>query len=232
MGIIGGMSWISTARYYERINHRIRRETSPMSSAPLLIDSVDFAELYNLSEEDDWDRATDVLTASAKGLERAGAQGLLIAANSMHRLYDAIADAVDIPVLHIADAVGREMAAGGHSNAALLGTRNVMTEGFLRRRLVAHGVDLTPPDESIVRELDRIIYRELMVGKVTRDAQRAMKSIITRLEQEGVPAIVLACTELELVVDVEANVLPIFDTSRAHCNAAVDWILGRELVDA
>ena len=233
LGIIGGLSWVSTITYYKRINTLVSKQTSPMTSAPLLIESHNFAELFNLLEQDEFDRAGERLVESARALEQAGAQGLLIAANSMHRLYDRIADAVDVPVLHIADAVGARMAAdGATANAALLGTRNVMTESFFRRRLVSHGVDLLAPDMDNVETLDRIIYRELMQGKVTRDAERALKTIITRRQQDGAEAIVLACTELEMVVDVEANVLPIYDTTRIHCEAAAEWIVNKAAVPA
>ncbi len=110
----------------------------------------------------------------------------------------------------------------------LLGTRNVMTESFYRKRLVAHGIDLLPPNMKYVEQLDRIIYDELMVGKVTREAQRTLKTIITNKAQEGAGAIVLACTELDLVVDIDANVLPVFNSTRIHCEAAADWILEQE----
>ena len=228
LGIIGGMSWVSTATYYDRINRLVQRRTTRMTSAPLLIESLDFAHMNALTAEADWQRAAGVLIDSARRLEGAGAQGLLIGANSMHRLYDEVAGAVNIPILHIADCVGRAMARAGTSNAALLGTRNVMTESFYRKRLVAHGVDLLPPDLDYVEQLDRIIYRELMVGKVTREAERSLKTIITNMAQDGAQAIVLACTELDLVVDVDANVLPIFDSTRIHCDAAVDWILSSQ----
>ena len=143
----------------------------------------------------------------------------------MHKVYDEVAAQVDVPILHIAECIGQRMKADGVTNAALIGTRNVMTENFYRQRLVAHGVDLLPPDMVNVEKLDRIIYQELMLGKATRDAQRALKTMITRKEQDGAQAIVLACTELEMVVDVDANVLPIFDSARIHCEAAVDWLL-------
>lgn len=149
----------------------------------------------------------------------------MIAANSMHKVYDDVAAQVDVPILHIAECVGRRMKADGVDSAALFGTRNVMTENFYRRRLVAHGVDLLPPDMNNVEALDRIIYQELMLGRPTRDLQRALKTMITRKEQDGAQAIVLACTELEMIVDVDANVLPIFDSARIHCEAAVDWIV-------
>ena len=227
LGIIGGMSWVTTQSYYNRINTLVQRRSDPMSSAPLLIESLNFAPLHGLDSAQDWDRAADVLAQSARRLEQAGAGALVIAANSMHKVYDEIAAAVSIPIIHIAECVGERMAQERATNAVLIGTRNVMTENFYRRRLVSHGVDLLPPDMANVDALHSIIYDQLMVGKRTRDAERQMKTIITRRAQEGAEAIVLACTELELVVDVDANILPIFDSSRIHCEAAVDWILGK-----
>ncbi len=226
LGLIGGMSWASTLTYYECINRYVQKRSAPMASAPMLIESLDFRELYGLRENDDWQRAAGVLSRSAKRLEDAGAGALIIGANSMHKVYDEVAEAVDIPILHIAECVGERMKEKGVKTAALLGTRNIMTENFYRQRLVAHGVDLFPPDMVNVELLDTIIYDELMVGKATRDAQRALKTIITRKEQDGAKAIVLACTELDMVVDVDANVLPIFDSTRIHCEAAVEWIFG------
>jgi aspartate racemase len=226
MGLIGGMSWVSTRDYYEQINRGVRRRTSAMASAPLLIESLDFAQLWGLTDAAGWDRAAGVLSDSARRLEGAGAQGLLICANSMHKVYDQVAGAVSIPVLHIADCVGAAMQKAGATNAELIGTRNVMTERFYRDRLVAHDVDLLPPDLAMADEIDRIIYEELMRGKATREAERTLKTWITRKEQDGAEAIVLACTELAMVVDVDANVLPVFDSTRIHSAAAVEWILG------
>ncbi|MEO1730985.1 MAG: amino acid racemase [Pseudomonadota bacterium] len=228
LGMIGGMSWVSTGIYYDRINRIVQRRAAPMASAPLLIESLDFAQLYAIREDKDWKRAGEVLCESAKRLEAAGAQGLIIGANSMHKLYDEVAAAVDIPILHIADYIGASLKASGHKTAALFGTRNVMTESFYRKRLVAQGIDLLPPDMANVETLDTIIYDELMVGKVTRDAQRSLKTMITNKAQEGADAIVLACTELDLVVDVDANVLPVFDSTRIHCEAAANWVLEQE----
>lgn len=222
--MIGGMSWVSTGMYYDFINRRVQKHSTPMSSAPLLIESLDFKELYGLREESDWERAGGILTDSAKRLEAAGADGLIICANSMHRVYDQVAEEVDIPILHIADCVGERMREAGCKNAALIGTRNVMTESFYRKRLVAHDIDLLAPDMGNVEAVDKIIYDELMVGKVTRSAERTLRTIITRKQQEGAQAIVLACTELDLVVDVDANVLPIFDSTRIHCDSAADWL--------
>lgn len=231
LGLIGGMSWVSTGIYYDRINRIVQRRAAPMASAPMLIESLDFCQLYALREDRDWQRASVILSESAKRLEGAGAEGIIIGANSMHKLYDDVAASVSIPILHIADYVGLALKRAGYKSAALIGTRNVMTESFYRKRLVAHGIDLLPPNMDNVETLDRIIYDELMVGKITRDAQRRMKTIITNKSQEGAEAIVLACTELDLVVDVDANVLPVFDSTRIHCDAAADWILEQELVN-
>ena len=226
LGLIGGMSWVSTRTYYERINKQVQKRTEPMASAPLLIESLDFAKLYGLLTAEDWKRATAVLIDSAKRLEQAGVGAIVIGANSMHMVYDEVAASVDIEILHIADCVGQRMQRDGATNAALIGTRNVMTESYYRQRLVAHGVDLRPPEMPNVEALDRIIYEELMMGKASRDAERMLRTIITRHQQGGAEAIVLACTELEMIVDIDANVLPIFDSARIHCDAAVDWILG------
>ena len=228
LGLIGGMSWVSTRTYYEHINRIVQQRTDRRTSAPLLIESLDFSNLYRLQDEADWRRAAAILADCAKRLEQAGTGALIIGANSMHRVYDDVAQAVQIPILHIAECVGEKMAADGVTSAALLGTRNVMTESFYRRRLVAHGVDLLPPEMDKVEVLDRIIYDELMVGKATRTAERALKTMITEIEQDGGKSIVLACTELEMVVDVDANVLPIYDSTRIHAQKAAEWILGAD----
>lgn len=228
LGLIGGMSWVSTRSYYERINRIIQREVNAHASAPILIESLDFSTIYRLQSEADWQRGADILATSAQRLADAGAGMIVIGANSMHKVYRDIEPRVSVPILHIAECVGAKMAADGVERAALLGTRNVMTESFYRRRLVAHGVDLLPPDMDNVDQLDRIIYEELMLGKASRDAQRALKSMLTGFEKEGAQAVVLACTELEMVVDVDANVLPIYDCMRIHSQAAAKWIMGKD----
>lgn len=228
IGLIGGMSWVSTGMYYDFINREVQKRSEPMVSPPILIESLNFELLHGLEADEDWRRAGDVLADSARRLEKAGAGALLICANSMHKVYDQVASAVDIPILHIAECVGEAMQAANCTSAALIGTRNVMTESFYRQRLIAHGVDLAAPDMANVEIVNRIIYEELMVGKVTRDAERELRTIITKKQQDDVKAIVLACTELDLIVDVDANVLPIFDSTRIHCKAAADWILAEQ----
>lgn len=226
LGLIGGMSWLSTRTYYEHINRLVQARAGKQASAPLLIESLDYSGLQRLQGADEWKHAGDVLADSARRLEQAGATALLIGANSMHKVYAEVAAAVSVPVLHIAQCVGERMRANGVKKAALIGPRNVMVEGFYRKKLVEHDIELLPPEMKFVDTLDRIIYDELMLGKATRQAQRELKTIIVELQRDGAQAIVLGCTELEMVVDVDANVLPIYDCTRIHAEAAAEWILG------
>lgn len=226
IGLIGGMSWTSTVRYYQIINEAVSKRLGGLHSAPMLIESLDFAEVAKAQSDEEWTRTAQVLIGAARRLETAGATALIICANSMHRVYDDVAGAVSVPILHIADAVGEKMKADGIKNAALIGTRNVMTERFYRQRLVSHGVSLMPPDLEWANEIDRIIYEELAQGKATRTSERTMKTILTNISQAQVQAAVLACTELEMIVDVRANVLPIYDGTSLHALAAVRHIFG------
>ncbi|SEI73398.1 aspartate racemase [Sphingobium sp. AP50] len=226
LGLIGGLSWTSTARYYEIINKAVHRALGGQHSAPLLIDSLDFAEVARCATQQDWDCAAGQLIASARRLEQGGAGSILICANSMHRVYDQVQAEVGIPIIHIAEVVGDRMQADGIEKAALIGTRNVMTEKFYRQRLVAHGVSLLPADMELADRIDRIVYDELTLGKVSKESERYMKSELTDIAKEDVQAVVLACTELEMIVDVKANVLPIYDCTGIHAKAGVDFILG------
>ena len=225
IGLIGGMSWYSTRTYYEHINRLVQARVGQGSSAPMVIESLDFAELSRLSSDAEWTRAAKTLAAAAKRLEKAGATAILIGANSMLQVYDQVAKAVDVPIIHIAECVAERMAPAGVKRAALLGTRNVMLESFYRQKLIARDIELLPPELPFVEILDRVIYDELLMGKATRQAERELKTIITNLEQDGAEAVVLGCTELEMIVDVDANVLPIYDCTRIHAEAAVDWML-------
>ena len=226
IGLIGGMSWTSTARYYQIINEAVGKRLGGLHSAPMLIESLDFAEVAKAQSEEEWTRTAKVLIGAAQRLETAGATALIICANSMHRVYEDVAGAVSVPILHIADTVGEKMKADGIKNAALIGTRNVITERFYRQRLVSHGVSLMPPDLQWANEIDRIIYEELAQGKATRSSERTMKTILTNISQAQIQAAVLACTELEMIVDVRANVLPIYDGTSLHAMAAVEHLLG------
>jgi len=228
LGLIGGMSWLSTRTYYEHINRLVEECVGHPASAPLLIESLDFARLLRLQNNDEWQHAAAVLADSAQRLVAAGATAVVIGANSMHKVYNEVAASVPVPVLHIASAVGARMAADGVKKAALIGTRNVMVDGFYRKKLIEHDIELLPPEMKYVDALDRIIYEELIRGKATRSAERELKTMLVELQRDGAEAIVLGCTELEMVVDVDANVMPIYDCTQIHAQAAVDWICGGE----
>ncbi|MCB2065557.1 MAG: amino acid racemase [Erythrobacter sp.] len=225
LGLIGGMSWVSTRTYYERINRYVQRHVDKTASAPMLIESLDFAQLYRLDDNADWQRAAAIIGDSARRLEAAGAEMLIIGANSMHKVYREVEAMVGVPILHIAECVGAKMAEDRIERAALIGTRNVMTESFYRRRLVAYGIDLLPPEMGNVETLDRIIYDELMLGKVSRDSERTLRSMFVDFEKVGAQAVILANTELEQVVDTSANVIPIYDCTAIHADAAAAWMI-------
>ena len=226
IGLIGGLSWYSTKTYYDHIQHGVQARLGKQASAPMVIDSLEASSLMRLASAEDWAHAAAELAESARRLEGAGATAILIGANSMHKVYDEVAAAVSVPILHIAECVAQRMVDKGARKAALLGTRNVMLESFYRQKLIARDIELLPPSMIWVETLDRIIYDELMLGKASRQAERELKSMITVLEQEGAEGIVLGCTELEMIVDVDANVLPIFDCTAIHAERAVDWIVG------
>jgi aspartate racemase len=226
LGLIGGMSWYSTEFYYRRINKQVQKRANMLCSAPMLIDNLNFCDLARATSEQDWDHVADALVRSAKRLEKGGATAILIGANSMHKVHEQVADAVTVPVLHIADAVGVKMKTDGIKSAALIGTRNVMAENWYRQRLVKHGVSLLPWEAADVVELDRIIYEELMAGQAVRNSERTLKTLITEIDKDGADAVVLGCTELGMIVDTKANILPIYDSAEIHADAGVDWIFG------
>lgn len=226
LGLIGGMSWAATEQYYRHINRGVQKRIGTSCSAPLLIESLNNCELSRLTTDDQWAAATKTLIASAQRLEAAGATALLISANSMYRAADAVQAAISVPLIHIIDETGVKLRADGIKSVAIIGTRNVMAERWYRQRLVSNGVTLAPYDAEDGDAIDRIIYDELMQGQVTDASRRTLRTIITDVNKLDVDAVVLACTELVMLVDPDANVLPIYDTARIHAAAGVDWILG------
>ena len=226
LGLIGGMSWVSTEIYYRLINEAVQKRAGGMCSAPIIVESLNFCDLARIKTDEQWAAAAKTLTAAAKRLEKAGATAILICANSMHKVHAQVQEAVTIPVIHIVDAVGEKMKADGMHNAALLGTQNVMTGKWYRQHLVSYGVTLMPVNEQIAEKIDHIIYEELMLGKVARQAERDLKTYITNIDQADFDSVVLGSTELSLIVDTKANVLPIYDSTELHALAGVEWILG------
>jgi aspartate racemase len=176
----------------------------------------------------DWDGVAKETLDAAKRLVASGAEGLIITSNTGHKVFDAVAANVDIPMLHIGDAVAERLVADRQTRVALLGTRFTMTEGHVRDRLERRGIELVPVDTTSMREVDRIIFEELAAGRVTRDSQRKLKTLITELAKQKAQAIVLGCTELVLAVEVRANVLPVYDSTVIHARAAAEWMLVQE----
>jgi aspartate racemase len=165
---------------------------------------------------------------AAQRLQAAGAEGVIMACNTTHKVYDAVAKNVDVPVLHIADAVAEKLVADRISRVALFGTRFTMTETYVRSRLEARGIALAPIAPEWIAEVDRIIFQELAAGRVVRDSQRKLKTLITEVAKQKVQAVVLGCTELVMAVDTRANVIPVYDTTAIHARAAVDWMLAEK----
>lgn len=221
IGLLGGMSWESTALYYRLINQTVRERLGGLHSARLLLYSVDFAEIESLQHAGDWDGAGRVLGAAARALRDGGAERLVLCTNTMHKVADAIEAAAGLPLLHIADPTGAAIRAAGLTRVGLLATRFTMEQAFYRRRLAErHGLDVRVPDAAARERVHRVIYEELCLG-VVRDASReAYRRIIAQLVDDGAECIVLGCTEICLLIgDGDAEV-PLFDTTMLHARAA------------
>jgi len=225
LGIIGGTSWSSTALYYDHLNRGVAQRLGGLHSARLVIESLDLAPFAAMELAGDWDGVAQVTLDAARRLETAGADGVIITSNTGHKVYDAVAPQVGVPMLHIADATGDQLIADGRKRVALLGTRFTMLEPHVRSRLESRGITLVPIEQPWIEEVDRIIFEELAAGRVVRNSQRKLKTLITELGKQRVQAVVLGCTELVLAVDVKANVLPVYDTTAIHAAAAVQWML-------
>jgi len=222
------MSWASTALYYDHINRGIAQRLGGLHSARLVIESLDMATIAEMELSGDWDGVARATLEAAKRLQTADAEGVIITSNTGHKVYDAVAPKLGVPMLHIGDAAADKLVADGRKRVALLGTRFTMTEPHVRSRLESRGITLVPVEDAWIGEVDRIIFEELAAGHVVRDSQRKLKTLITELAKQRVQAVVLGCTELVLAVDVKANVLPVYDTTAIHARACVEWMFAEE----
>lgn len=226
IGLIGGMSWESSAEYYRLLNQGVRDRVGPTASARCLLWSFDFAEIERLQHAGDWDTLTQRLVGAARRLEQAGADLLLICTNTMHLMAPAVEAAVGIPLLHIADPTAAAIKAAGLSRVGLLGTAFTMEQDFYRGRLTErHGLDVIIPDADDRATVHRIIYDELVAGIVSPTSREAYRGIIARLVAAGAQAIILGCTEIMLLVGAEDSAVPLFDTTALHARAAVEAAL-------
>jgi aspartate racemase len=227
LGLIGGMSWESTAIYYRELNRLARERLGGQHSAALILWSVDFAPIVRMQEAGRWDEATAVLVQAARRLEAAGAEGLLICANTMHKMADEVAAAVRIPLIHLADAAGAAVKAAGVARPLLLATRYTMEQDFYRGRLAKNGVEALIPPQPEREELQAIIYDELIQGIVSPAAKSAQLRMIQRARAEqGADGVVLACTELGLLLKAGELDIPVLDTTLIHAEAAMAFALG------
>jgi amino-acid racemase len=223
IGVIGGMSWESTAEYLRRLNEGVRARLGGLHSARLRVATVDFAPIERMQADGDWAAAGAVLADEARSLAAAGAAFVLIATNTMHKVYDQVAAAVPIPVLHLGDVTAEAVLDAGLTRVGLLATRYTMEQAFYRDRLAAHGVETIVPDAAGRAEVQRIIYDELCVGRVEPSSRDRLLDIARSLT--GAEGLVLGCTELELSVGPEHLDLPVFPTTALHCAAALDLAL-------
>ncbi|MER7579026.1 aspartate/glutamate racemase family protein [Kitasatospora sp. NPDC097691] len=221
IGLIGGMSWESTAEYYRLINELTRDRLGGLHSARLVLHSVDFADIEHLQTAGRWDEAGEVLAAAARSLEAAGADLLLICTNTMHKVAGHVAAAVSVPLLHLADATADAVRAAGLRRVGLLGTAFTMEQDFYRGRLTSGGLDVLVPDTGARALVHRVIYEELCVGVVREESRAAYRRVIEDLVAAGAEGIVLGCTEIELLVRQEDSPVPVFPTARLHAEAAV-----------
>ena len=222
MGLIGGMSWQSTVLYYQHLNRLVGEKLGGSHSARLLLDSVDFAEIEALQEQDDWDQLAQAMADSAFNLQKGGADLVLICSNTMHQCIDSIEAAIQIPVLHIADATGAAIQAKGMKTIGLLGTRYTMERDFLRDRL-SKGFDLQvlTPSKAHRDIVHQIIFEELIHGIIRPQSQQAYQNVIADLKKAGCEAIIMGCTEITLLLDGCDTAIPVFDSTELHAEAAV-----------
>lgn len=227
LGLLAGMSWESTAIYYRRLNELVRDRRGGLHSAELLMRSVDFAPIAALQAANDWGRLTAMMVDAARRLEAGGAEAVMICSNTMHRMADAVAAAIEVPLLHIGDATAVAIKAAGSVRPLLLGTRFTMEGDFYRGRLRdRHGLEVLLPDAAARALVNRVIYDELCVGVVSDASRAAYLEIVERAIADGADGVIFGCTEVGLLIGGCDLGVPCFDTAELHCAAGVDFMLG------
>ena len=226
IGLIGGMSWESSALYYRQINEAVKQRLGGLHSAKLVLFSVDFFEIEELQRAGDWDSAGALLAQAGRSLQAAGADLLVLCTNTMHIVAPAIEAAVTIPLLHIADPTAQAIRRAGHSRIGLLGTRFTMEQDFYKKRLIAqHGLQVLLPSPDDQGTVHRIIFEELCLGQVRDASRQHYRRIMASLVEQGAEAIILGCTEITLLVDAQDASVPLFDTTALHALAAAQQAL-------
>jgi aspartate racemase len=225
IGMLGGMSWESTELYYRLTNEHVRERVGGLHSAPILLDSVDFAEIADMQRAGEWAAAGRLLAERAARLASIGADMIVLCTNTMHKVFDEIDAAVEVPVLHIADATATAVSGVGLRRVGLLGTAFTMEQDFYRSRMAAHGIEVIVPDAADRDLVHRVIFEELVHGIVDPGSRAAYRQIIERLVASGAEGIVLGCTEIELLVRQDDCDVPVFPTAAIHVASAVEAAL-------
>ena len=229
IGLIGGMSWESTAVYYRLLNEGVRARRGGLHSADVLLHSLDFSPIAEMQAKGEWDDAGDVLADSARRLERAGADCIVLCTNTMHKLAERITSATRVPFLHLADVTARAIRASAARKPLLLATRFTMEQAFYRDRLAAHGVEAIVPGEAGRTDVHRIIYEELCRGEIRPGSKARYLAIIAdAVASQGADGVILGCTEIGLLISQGDTALPAFDTTALHVAAALDFALDSE----
>lgn len=225
IGLIGGMSWESSLLYYRLINQGVQQRLGGLHSAELLMHSVDFAPIENLQHTGDWEGASKILIDAARSLQAGGADFFLIGTNTMHQVAPAVAAAVDIPLLHIADATAQVLVSNEVRRVGLLGTAFTMELEFYRERIERHNIEVLVPELHDRQMVHDIIYQELCLGKVDDDSREVYLAIIDRLREQHIDGVILGCTEIGLLIDSRHTDIPLYDTTEIHAAQAVDFAL-------
>lgn len=226
IGLLGGMSWESTIPYYRLINEGVKQRLGGLHSAQILLHSVDFHEIEVCQSSGDWQRAGEILAQAATGLQQAGAQGIVLCTNTMHKVAEAIESACDVPFLHIADATGRVIQKQQMNNVALLGTRYTMEQDFYRGRLQTEfGISTLIPEADDRQKINQIIFDELCLGEFSEASRDYYLGVIDQQAKQGAQGVIFGCTEIGLLVPTELSPLPVFDTAAIHAQDAVAFML-------
>lgn len=225
IGLIGGMSWESTTLYYQVINREVARRLGGLHSARIHVASLNFAEIAGMQKAGQWDEMANLLADTARKLECAGADCILIGTNTMHKVAPQVQSAIQMPLLHIADAAAAAIQAQGMNKVGLLGTRFTMEQPFYAEHLAQHGIEAVIPDEADRAEVHRIIFEELCQGQMLESSRQTLLRIAEQLAENGAQGLILGCTELPLLVDQQHCAMPLFDTTTLHALAAVDFAL-------
>lgn len=226
LGLLGGMSWESTLSYYRLLNEGVKARLGGFHSAKICLVSVDFAEIEAFQRNNDWERAGQALAAAGCQVEAGGAQALVIATNTMHRVANDIDEAIGIPLLHIADATGEALSNDGIRRVGLLGTRFTMEQAFYRQRLEERfGVEVVVPDEAARASIHEIIFSELVQGEINPASRARFVSIIDMLAAQGVEGVILGCTEIAMLIQQQHTAMPLYDTTALHVDAALAFAL-------